>query len=333
MKSHITLWLCFLLISMASVPAAAQDPDDAAGQDLKPTLEADAPAAVEDSALEAKEPAPSFVESLRRKGFMRGLEGFDRFVHPISSPSYFHDPFIDSRMNLLTLRLWLPKDNQLHGGYVDSYGTPFYLALTERLQFMVTYGGYSRVRAGGLRPADGWNDWAFGLKCNLIADRDSQFLLSSGLIWRLSNGHALTLQGGVDELSPFVSAAKGFGKWHVIGTVGGRLAMDRHMGNHMVYESLHVDYELLENFYPLVEFNGLQYLSNADRLPSRVGALDFASIGANDVRGNSVFWTAVGFRWKLRKNVELGASYEFPLTPAENGSLDQRVIVSVNIGF
>jgi hypothetical protein len=246
---------------------------------------------------------------------------------------YFHDPFIDSRVNLMFLRNEFPDGNQLHGGHVDIYGTPFYLALSERLQFMVTCGGYSVLRAEALRPAQGWNDWAFGLKHNLIADQDSQFLLSQGLIWRLSNGHALTLHGGVDELNPFVSAAKGLGRWHFIGTVGGRLAMDHHMGNHILYECLHVDYELLDNFYPLVEFNGLQYLSNAERLPAKVGGLDFANIGANDVRGDSVFWTAVGFRWKLHDNFEFGASYEFPLSSRENDSMDQRFIVSLNISF
>ena len=57
--------------------------------------------------------------------------------------------------------------------------------------------------------SEGWNDLALGLKYNVIADVENQFALSTGLSWRLSNGHALTLHGGVDELNPYVTAAKG----------------------------------------------------------------------------------------------------------------------------
>ena len=116
------------------------------------------------------------------------------------------------------------------------------------------------------------------------------------------------VQGYLQEFTG-VRAPQPFGKCHVIGTVGGRLAMDHNMGNHILYESLHIDYELLENFYPLIEFNALQYLRNADRLPLGVGGLDYANIGSNDVRGNSTFWGEVGFR---RKVVDLRFPHDGP---------------------
>ena len=115
--------------------------------------------------------------------------------------------------------------------------------------------------------------------------------------------------------------------------VEGAPAVARHEGNFILYENLHVSYELFENFFPLMEFNGLQYLSNGDRLPLDVGGLDYANIGSNNVRGNSTFWGAVGFRFKAHKNVEVGATYEFPLSTRHNDIFDQRVTASVILGL
>jgi len=266
-------------------------------------------------------------------GFLYGLSGFEDFAHPVSSPIYNHDPFIDTRLNVLYVWHKFPDGCDIKGGDLQVWALQLYVALTERLQLTATCDGYSRLRARALQPDEGWNDLMAGLKYNLLADVDRQFLLSTGLSWRLSNGHARTLHGGVDELNPYVTAAKGFGKCHVIGTVGGRLAMDHNMGNHILYESLHIDYELFENFYPLIEFNGLQYLRNADRLPLGVGGLDYANIGSNDVRGNSTFWGEVGFRWKVVDHLELGATYGFPMMDPDNDIFDHRVTVSVIVGL
>lgn len=266
-------------------------------------------------------------------GFLTGQKGFDDFVHSVSSPLYFFNPFIDTHANFCYIWNKFPDGSPLKGGDLSVWAVQVFVALTEKLQLTATSDGYSRIRARALQPAEGWNDIALGLKYNLIANQDEQYLLSTGLSWKLSNGTAKTLHGGVDELIPYVTAAKGYGKFHVIGTVGGRLPMDDEMGNYILYEDLHFDYELLENFYPLLEFHALQYLSNGSRLPFGVGGLDYANIGANDVRGNSVFWGDVGFRWKLNENIEFGATYGFPISNPNNSILDDRVTVSVIIGL
>jgi len=267
------------------------------------------------------------------KGFLTGMKGFEKFVHPVSSPIYFFDPFIDTHVNLVYLWHKFPKGSNLKGGDLSACAVAPFIALTERLQLTATCDGYSRLRARALQPDEGWNDLALGLKYNLIADVENQFIASTGLTWRLSNGHARTLHGGVDELVPYVTAAKAFGKWQAIGTLGGRLPMDRHMGNYIVYENLHLAYELCENFFPLVEFNGVQYLSDGDRLTLGVGGLDYANIGSNNVSGNSTFLGAVGFRWKVQEHVEIGSTYEFPMSTRDNDIFDQRVTVSVIFGL
>jgi len=267
------------------------------------------------------------------KGFLTGMKGFDDFVHPVSSPLYFHDPFIDTRLNMVYLWHKFPRKSDLKGGDLHVWAIPFWVALSEKLQLTAEIDGYSRLRARALRPDEGWNDLAIGLKYNWIADVDNQFALSTGLSWRLSNGHSMTLNGGVDELNPYVTAAKAVGNWRLIGTFGGRLPMDEQDGNYILHENLHISYKLADGFFPLVEFNGIQYLSDGDRLPLDVGGLDFANIGSNNVEGNSTYWGAAGFRWKLHKHVELGAVYAFPLSTRKNDIFDQRAIVSVILGL
>ena len=266
-------------------------------------------------------------------GFVVGQDGFADFVHPVSSPFYFHDPFIDTRVNLLYLHHDFPNDPPLSGGNLNVWAARFYLALTEQLQFNLATDGYGRLRARGLPDDDGWRDLSIGLKYNWLSNPAEQFLLSSGLNWRLSNGDDGVLAGGADELNPYITAAKGWDKLHVIGTLGGRITMDRHRGNHMLYQNLHIDYEVIENFFPLIELNGVQYLSNADGAPMTVGGLDLANIGAGDMRGDAIFWGEIGFRYKILKNTELGATWGFPITEAHKGIFANRVTLSLSIGL
>jgi len=327
-NGFLTVFSLLLMVATCG-PVIADSPQQIGQAPVKLGLDdAVAMGQVESEQTPATSEEPQLLANMP-KGFLTGLKGFENFVHPVSSPLYFFDPFIDTRANLLYVWHKFPKKSALKGGDLSVWAMPIWVALTERLQLTATCDGYSRIRARALRPDEGWNDLAIGLKYNLIADVENQFLLSTGLSWRLSNGHALTLHGGVDELNPYVTAAKAFGKWRTIGTLGGRIPMNRHMGNSILYENLHISYELLENFFPLVEFNGVQYLSNSDRLPLGVGGLDYANIGSNDVKGNSTFWGAAGFRWKATPNVEVGATYEFPLSTRENDIFDQRVTVSV----
>lgn len=302
------------------------------GVDRVAAMEAPATSILAADAATAPDDAPA-ESPMFSGGFLTGMEGFDDFVHPVSSPLYFHDPFIDTHINAFYLWHEFPAGSALKGGDLSVWAIQAFIALTDRLQFTATSDGYSRIRARALRPDEGWNDLAVGLKYNVFADVESQSIVSAGLSWKLSNGHAGTAHGNVDELNPYITAAKAWGKFHMLGTVGGRLPMNKNRGNYVVYESLHFDYEVVENFFPLLELNGLHYLSNGNRLPLGVGGLDFASLGSNDVEGNSTFWASVGFRWKLHEHIELGATYALPLSNPNNDILAQRAIVSIIIGL
>lgn len=282
------------------------------------------------TATETTEPEP-----LLWKGFLYGDPHFRDKPRPVGSPLYFEDPFINSDLRLVYLYHKFPKDSNLKGGDLNVYALQLRLALTERLAFLATCDGYSHLESPILDDDSGWNDLALGLKYALLVDHANDFLLSTGLKWRLSNGHAKTLHGNVDELTPFISAYKGWGKFNFIADIAGRLAMDEHRGNHLLSWNLHADYEIIDHlFFPLFEVHGVHYLSNGDRLPLSDGGLDYANIGSNDVAGSSVYWAGVGARWNIVEHLSWGAVWEFPLQSTQaNDLFDHRVTTNLIFTF
>lgn len=279
---------------------------------------------------EAKEPEP-----LLWKGFLYGDPHFRDKPRPVGSPLYFEDPFINSDIRLIYLYHKFPKDSNLRGGDLNVYAMQVRLALTDRLSFLATCDGISHLESPILNDETGWNDLAVGLKYALLVDHTNDFLLSTGLKWRLSNGHADILHGNVDELTPFISAYKGWGKFNVIADVAGRLAMDEHRGNHLLSWNLNANYEIIERFFfPVVEFHGVHYLSNGDRLPLSDGGLDYANIGSNNVAGSSVFWGGIGARWNIADHISWGAVWEFPMQSTQaNDLFEHRITTDLILTF
>lgn len=268
-------------------------------------------------------------------GFLYGMQGFEKMPLPVSQPLYFEDPFIRSDLRFLYLYHSFGKGSTLRGGHVQVFALQIRLALTERLQFLATKDGYSNLRATALPDADGFNDFAIGLKYAFMWDTqpDEEWIFSGGLRWEWQNGDEDILQGDSQELSPFLSYAHRWDKFNFMSGLTWRIPMDRHDAVHSVMWDFHFSYELLENFFPLVEFHGLHYLSNADRLPFDIEGLDYSNIGSSDVNGNSVYWAAIGFRWHLMQHVSAGATYEFPLMNPDNDIFEQRVTVNISLGL
>ncbi len=266
-------------------------------------------------------------------GLLTGMRGFEHFYEPVGNPLYFESPFINTQLRFLYLHHRFPNGSQLGGGDVNVYALQARIALTERLAFIATKDGYSDLNARALPADEGWNDIAAGFKYAFIADRENDFILTGGVRWELSNGHSGILQGNDDELSPFVSFAKGWDRFHMLGNITGRLPMDRNKGNYILQWDLHFDYEIapetLPGFAPLIEFHGLHYLSDGDAFPLSVGAYDYSNIGSSDVSGDGVVSMGAGFRWKLNPHVSIGSTYAFPLHNQDNDIMGGRFTADI----
>ena len=267
-------------------------------------------------------------------GFLTGLDGFEHFHEPLGQPFYFESPCNDTGLRAVYLAQDFADASVFGGGDLRVYALQARVALTERLAVIATRSGYS-VLDSGLVDDEGWNDLGFGLKYVLLADRASDAVVTTGLRYQAENGTRAILQGGVDEFSPFVSAAKGFGQLHLLGSVTLRVPTDADDGNLVGHWDLHVDYSVNPGqravFAPLVEVHGVHYLDDgASGLP--VGGLDYANLGSQPTE-SFVAWAGIGARVEIDGRIELGACYEFALTDPEGDLMDTRVTADVLLRF
>ncbi|MGE3180715.1 MAG: hypothetical protein AB7N71_03730 [Phycisphaerae bacterium] len=315
-----------------SVPAEAQEPEAFAAEQL--TLTA-FPSERATYALSRK-PWHDDHEILW-PGFLSGMRGFEHFYEPVGNPLYFESPFINSSLRLLYLHHDCPNRSQLGGGDVNIYAAQIRLALTDRLAFIATKDGYSTLDARILPEAEGWNDFAIGLKYALLVVPEEDFVLTAGMRWEWSNGDIDILQGDSQELSPFLSFAKGWDRWHLLGNLTARIPTDQDRGNNILQWDLHLDYEIapetLPGFAPLVELHGLHYLSDANHLPLALGGLDYTNFGSFDVSGESVVSAGIGFRWKLNPHTSIGSTWEFPLTDRDDDIMGNRLTFDVILSW
>ena len=288
---------------------------------------------------EPSTPSPTAQASTERwfdgetpwKGFVTGLrDGFETFPRPIGSPIYFEDPFINSDLRPVVLYNEFPNGSVAGGGDLVVLACQARLALTERLQFFANIDGWADLEAKNLPEGEGYNNLGLGLKYALLVDRENLGIVSAGVGWRPSNGSREVLQGIEDEIFLFVSGARAWDRFHLIGNVTGRLTTHSEQGNDSLSWNVNASYELFEDFFPLIEYHGFLYLSNGSRIASRDGLLDYGNLGASDVRGSSAHWGTVGFRWNFIPHVSWGFGYGFALRSTSNNDiLDRRVTMNL----
>jgi hypothetical protein len=265
-------------------------------------------------------------------GFLNGLRGFDHFATPIGNPLYFETPLNTTGLRFLYLYHGFPDDSQLQGGQVNVVAMQARVAITERLGFIATKDGYSWLDTGIGISDDGWNDIAAGLKYAFYVDKEADLVISAGARYMLDrSGEAKVLQGAVDELSPFISLAKGFDKFHVMANLTDRIPMDNDDGNNVLQWDLHADYDLGHGIFPMLELHGLHYLSNGERLNLTVGGLDYSNFGSTDVEGSTVIWFDAGARFKFSPHASLGGAFGYPLTNRDADIMGERVTIDFEL--
>ena len=267
-------------------------------------------------------------------GFLTGLEGFDHFHDPISNPLYHESALINTQLKFLYIHHTFPDDNALAGGDLDIAALQIRVALTERLAFIAVKDGYTWFNPGLLpNETEGWNDFSAGLKYAFYVSEEHDMVATTGFRYLWRSGAQRILQGSADELSPFISVAKGFGDLHLHGNLTYRIGIEEDDSNDVFQWSFHADYEVAKGIAPVVEINGLHYVDDGTRTPLSVGGLDYSNFGSTNVEGNTVVWAGVGASFKLTPNITLGATYEFPLTDEDDDIMNDRVTAALTFTF
>ena len=288
-------------------------------------------------ALGDASPIPACFVDLRNTTsvFLTGNQNFPNIIVFSSNPLQSIDPRAVTEIEPMFGSAWVSANNPfLPSGSLQVYGPALNVALSDRLSFGLNQGGYAQanfsndrerllarlglpipdVDRGGTR--QGWLNLGGFFQYTVIADVPNQFLLTAGLRWQSTlTGSTQLFQGGAGPwyLSPYLTAGKEFGCWHVLATTGYEFpAGSGDATTNTFYLNLHLDRKI-GWLYPLVELNGSYHTStvNLNIATPRHGVID---LGTFESAGNSLT-AAVGANAVLIPGkLELGAVYIRPVT-------------------
>ncbi len=256
---------------------------------------------------------------------MRSEGGFDCFISPISNPVYFEDPRLMTEARGIFLQHKVPST--AGGGDIQLYALQLRARLSENVAFIATKDGY--IASSNPLVGDGWADTAAGLKFALLRDPSRQRLTSAGFTFELASGEASALQGnGSGNLNLFLSNGRRIAdsiNW--VSTSGIRMPFDTVDESSVVYASHHLSTNIGPRTWILTEFNVQNWIGAGEGGIPGVEGGDLFNFGSTGVAGNTIVTQAVGLKFRPRRNSELGAAFEFPLTERRD-VIDNRINVN-----
>ncbi len=239
----------------------------------------------------------------------------DNAIEPVTNPLFFEDPLIHSEIRPIAIWHNIDKSFVTGGGDARVFAAQVRYAVTDRLAIIATKDGYIDLDPGVGTTAGGWADIAAGIKYALVDDAAKQLVVTPGLKFEIPTGNTKVFQGnGSGEWDVFVSAIKGFDKFHVVGSAGVRLPNDWDKETASAHYSLQLDYFACRWFIPFVSGNGQTVLSEAKALPLKVEGYDIINFGSSAAGGETQIVVGGGFRSRLHERVDFGFAYEYGLT-------------------
>jgi len=281
--------------------------------------------------------------------------GFDNVRRPITNPTLFDLAIPRTQVRPVYIRQKMPNQVKAGGGKInlggnfDVYALQLEYAINERFSIVAMKDGYIDYNTDSSSPlsdASGFADLAAGLKYAFILDPVQQLAVSGSLTIELPTGDDEVWQGNGDgALGISVAAVKLAGDWQFAGALGVHLPFDDEGESTTSFASAHVGYNITEKLYALAEVNWHHVLKNGDgdtqfnnqaggAVPSIVGfeGGDLVNFGASNP-ASDIVTAAVGLRYKLCDNVDLGIAYEMPLTDEEENLMESRLTVDMVFTF
>ena len=255
-----------------------------------------------------------------------------RYVPPLTFPYFNESAQIRSEIRPLYFYNHIPDDFVSVGGFdtggdLHVFTVQGRAAITERWAVLVTKNGYADVDFDDLLPSDdGALNFAFGAKYAALSMPESDTYLTGGLKYEAPSGDiesgAIELQGGGDGFFDlFVSFESAL--WHRLGvqtSSGFHMAVDPDHDATSFHASIHVDYEVVQGLFAVVETNVLTTLEEADRTDSSLlgsfEGYDVLSFGST--RAGTVATMGMGARYRLGRYALFGLVYELPVTARQD---------------
>jgi hypothetical protein len=279
---------------------------------------------------------------------------YDGFVAPLSMPYYFEDPFAVTGVSAWYVYHQFPNKSITQGGDATVYAVQARLAITDRLSLIATQDGWMELRPELSLLDDksgGWMNLMAGLKYSLIEMPEERFILSPSLRFQAAQGSPDVQSGnGHGMWVPGVSLGWGPGPVRILGNVAAVLPIDGAENSSPLFWNLHVSVPLPLGFTPLVELNGIHYMSDGDgsfrltlvdgsRVPVQAAfpllgiapedGNDVLNFGSEGITNNDIVSFTVGARMQLMKRVSLGAGWEHPVTKRKD-LLQNRLYINLS---
>jgi len=250
-------------------------------------------------------------------------------ISPVTNPLYFEDPHINNEVRPIFAQHWMSKDFITDGGDAQFYAVQLRWAVTERFAIIATKDGYMNINPGNSGAEGGWANLGFGVKYALVDDRTNQFIVTPGVKLEVPTGSEDVYQGtGDGEWDIFVSAAKGWDRFHLTGSFGGRIPNNFTYQTAQLHYSLQVDYWTCRWFIPFVAANGYTVLSEGKGPALTTEGYDLINFGSSDAKGQTMITLGAGFRSRLLKDLDFGFAYEHGMTHPQ-GLFDDRLTFDV----
>jgi hypothetical protein len=259
----------------------------------------------------------------KRNEWFKSDHAFDGFISPVTNPFLFEDPRSLTEVRPIVLVEKIPSgEPDFRGGNVVFFGTQLRLAITDRLSFVINKLGGESVNPGSgseFSSDTGFAEFWFGPKYTFIRGEDTGTLLAGGLQFQVPTGNRSNFQDtGTLSLVPYVSFAQSFLRDFSAGSFNGMLGAGYSFSvnnerSDYFYLSAHLDMDVLNlhHFYPLLEMNWFAYTTNGRTLPIGIEGQDLINFGGQ-ARGQGLLTGAVGGRYKINENYQVGAAFEIP---------------------
>lgn len=306
-------------------------------------------AAVTSSALAGSDPVDS-----EKTVTSPPAAGFDSVRRPISNPTLFDLAIPRTGVHAIYMHQKLPSQIRMAGGGklpldgdFNVYALQLEYALNDRFSIIATKDGYVDFNPDStLNEDEGFADIAAGVKYAFILDPVNQLAVSGSLVVELYSGDSSVFQGnGEGAVNLNVAAVKLLNDWQFAGSVGVQLPFDTDEESVTSFVSTHVGYNITDRLYGLAELNWYHVISEGDgssnfapQLGTTVPTIagfeggDLINLGsANPVK--DIVTAAIGIRYKLSDQADLGIAYEIPLTDEEENLMESRFTLDLVFTF
>ncbi len=243
----------------------------------------------------------------------------DQAIAPVVNPIFFESPLIQNEVR--PIFAYHRLDKAFLGADVDVrvYAVQLRYAVNDRLALIATKDGYIEIEPKGGPTVHGFADLAAGLKYAVYKNDEQQAVVTPGFTVTVPTGNKKVFQGtGSGEFNPFISAEKGWDKFHATANVGGVIPFDFDKSTANLHSSLMLDYYTCQWFIPFASVNTFTTLSEAQAVPFTSEGFDLINFGSSNAGGRTQVAVGVGFRSRLLANLDLGFGYERGVAPSHD---------------